>query len=320
LFLILFGTSVASRAQIPNLGGQDLLHGSIFTAQGQPAVEATVELRDLQGIKVASAVTDGTGNFQINSRAVPGEYVFLVSRGSQMKYEQILLAQSGLELSTALPATVSVASAPVSGRYVVSAKQLGVPEKARERLAAAQESFRKSKIDEAEQEINGALRADPSFAQAFAIRAFLRLAQKDGDGAVQDAKRAASLDPEDAESFVALAMSYNSLREFQKAEDAAWRALSLRPDSWQGRLELAKASYGQGSFVVALREMDDLNQDFPDVHLVRANVLTQLNRKREASGEFERFLQQAPDDPRSEQVRKIVAQAADRAPSSHLRP
>ena len=203
---------------------------------------------------------------------------------------------------------------------MVSAKQLGVPEKARERLAAAQESFRKLKIDEAEQEIDSALRADPSFAQAFAMRAFIRLARKDSDGAIEDAKRAASLDGEDAESFVALAMSYNALREFQEAEDAAWRALSLRPDSWQGRLELAKASYGRGIFVVALREMDDLNQDFPDVHLVRANILARLNRDQEAAGEFVRFLQQAPEDPRSEQVRSIVTRAAGVASPSASRP
>jgi tetratricopeptide (TPR) repeat protein len=318
LIFVLFGVSVDSQCQTSNTGGQELLHGSIFTAQGQPAVEAAVELRDLHGIKVASAVTDGTGNFAINSGAAPGEYVFLASSGYQIRYEQVLLAQPGLELSLALPAAVS--PMPASARYIVSAKQLGIPAKARERLAAAQESFRRLKIDEAEQEIDSALRADPAFAQAFAMRAFIRLAHKDNSGAIEDAKRAASLDGEDAEAFVALAMCYNSLRDLQDAEDAAWHALSLRPDSWQGRLELAKAAYGQGSFVVALREMDDLNQDFPDVHLVRANVLTQLNRKREAAGEFERFLQQAPGDPRSEQVRKIVAQAADSAPSSDIRP
>ena len=315
LLFVLLGLSADSRAQTAATSGQDLLHGSIFTAQGQPAVAAAVELRDLQGIKVASAVTDGTGNFQINSGAAPGEYVFLVTRGYQMKYEQVLLAQSGLELSLALPP--ANASPAAGGRYAVSAKQLGVPAKARERLTAARESFGKLKIDEAEQEIDGALRADPDFAQGFAMRAFIRLAQKDANGAVEDARQAVSLDGEDAESFVALAMSCNALREFQEAEDAAWRALGLRPDSWQGRLELAKALYGQDRFVVALRELDDLNQDFPDVHLVRANVLARLNRAQEAAGEFNRFLQQVPDDPRSDQVRRIVARVAEGSPPSN---
>src|ERR1700692_275946 len=318
LFFILLWACIDAVAQIPNAGEQELLHGSIFTAQGQPAVEAAVELRDLHGIKVASAVTDSTGSFEINSAAAPGEYVFLVTSGYQMRYEQILLAQPGLEMSLALPAA-AVSAAPAGARYIVSAKQLRVPAQARERLTTAQQSFKKLKIDTAEQEIDDALRADPAFVQAFAMRAFIRLAQKDVKGAVEDARRAASLDPEGAESFVALAMSYNSLREFQEAEDAAWRALSLRTESWQGRLELAKALYGQGRFVVALREMDELNQDFPDVHLIRANVLARLNRAQEAAGEFERFLQQAPEDPRSEQVRRIVAQRASGAPCSAFR-
>jgi tetratricopeptide (TPR) repeat protein len=319
LLFLLLSASIHTGAQVPDAKEQDLLHGSIFTAQGQPAAEATVELRDLRGIKIASALTDGTGGFEINSGAGPGEYFFLVSSGYQISYEQVLLAQPGLELSLAMPARVA-SHAPAAGRYVVSAKQLGIPAKARERLAAAQESFRKLKIDEAEREIDGALRADPDFAQAFAMRAFVRLAQKDANGAVEAARRAVSLDAEDAESFIALAMSYNSLREFQEAENAAWRALSLRPDSWHGRLELAKAWYGQSRFVVALREMDELTQDFPDVHLVRANVLARLNREQEAAGEFKRFLQQAPEDPRGEQVRRIVARVAGVVPSSAVGP
>jgi tetratricopeptide (TPR) repeat protein len=319
-FSLLLGMGVDSGAQALPAGGQELLHGSIFSAQGQPAAEAAVELRDLRGVKVASAVTDGSGNFQINSAAAPGEYVFLATSGDQIRYEQVLLAQPGLELSLALPAA-AVSRAPAPGRYMVSAKQLGVPSKARERFVAAQESFRRLKFDEAEQEIDGALRADSAFAGAFAMRAFIRLAQKDFNRAVEDARRAALLDAADAEAFVALATSYNSLREFEKAEDAAWHALSLRPDCWQGRLELAKTLYGQGRFVVALREMDELNQDFPDVHLVRANVLARLNRAQEAAQEFERFLQQAPHDPRSEQVKRIVAQVAAAAtPSASAQP
>jgi hypothetical protein len=103
-FSLLLGMCVDSGAQALHAGGQELLHGSIFSAQGQPAAEAAVELRDLRGVKVASAVTDGSGNFQINSAAAPGEYVFLATSGYQIRYEQVLLAQPGLELSLALPA------------------------------------------------------------------------------------------------------------------------------------------------------------------------------------------------------------------------
>ena len=271
LLFLLLSASIDTGAQVPNAAGQHLLHGSIFTAQGQPAVEAAVELRDLRGIKIASALTDGTGNFEINSGAPPGEYVFLVSTGYQIKYEQVLLAQPGLDFGAPAMPMALPAVPPRRGGSLFLQSSLGF----RRRRGSASRGagiVQKTAIDEAEREIDGALRADPAFAQAFAMRAFIRLAQADANGAVEAARRAVSLDAEDAESFIALAMSYNSLREFQEAENAAWRALSLRPDSWQGRFELAKAWCGQSRFVVALREMDELIQDFPDVYLVRARM------------------------------------------------
>jgi hypothetical protein len=65
-------------AQISNAASRKLLHGSIFTAQGQPATAAAVEIRDLHGIEVAKSLTNEEGVFEISGGAEPGEYVFLV--------------------------------------------------------------------------------------------------------------------------------------------------------------------------------------------------------------------------------------------------
>jgi Tfp pilus assembly protein PilF len=306
LFFFLLVMSIDLIAQVPHAGGRTLLHGTIFTAQGRRAAEAIVEIRDLHGIKVASSVTDGDGNFEISGAAEPGEYIFLVASASQTKNEQVLLAQADLELSLALPPAPSSAN-PTPGRYTVSAKRLGIPAKARKHLAAANEAFGDSMFDKARREIEGALEADATFPQAFTMRAFIKLAEKDPRSAAEDARHAASLDGDDAEAFIALAMSYNSLREFPKSEEAAQQALSLRPESWQARLELAKSFYGQREFVLALRELDSGNINFPDAHLVRANVLMNLGRIPEASEEFRTFVREAPADPRAEQISRMVA-------------
>lgn len=304
--LLLF--CIASFARVADAGNRKLVHGSIVTFQGRPVADAVVEIRTLQGTKVAGSHTDNTGKFEISAAAEPGEYIFLVASLSQISDEQVLLTQSDLELNLALPAP-AVNPGPGTGGYVVSAKRLEVPAKARTRLASAQREFKKMRFDDAEREIDSALRMDPTFAQAFTMRAFIRLASKDFKGAVEDARRAISLDASDGESYVALAMSCNSLREFQEAQNAAWQALSLRPDSWQGRLELAKSFYGRREFVLALRELDFGYVDFPDVHLVRGNVLTNLGRSQEASEEFKTFLREVPSDPRGEQIRHIIAAA-----------
>jgi tetratricopeptide (TPR) repeat protein len=102
-------------------------------------------------------------------------------------------------------------------------------------------------------------------------------------------------------------MSYNALKEFQKAAEAAYHALSIRPDSWQGRLEMAKSLYHQDELISALRGLELVHTDFPDVHLVRGSVLMGLDRNPEAASEFEIFLQESPLDPRCAKIREQVA-------------
>ena len=91
------------------------------------------------------------------------------------------------------------------------------------------------------------------------------------------------------------------------AEEAVEKALRINPDSWQAQLEMAKSLYGQSHYVLALRELEVRRRDFPDVHLVRANVLMRLERRQEAVGEFRIFVTEAPADPRGERVQQIVA-------------
>jgi tetratricopeptide (TPR) repeat protein len=187
---------------------------------------------------------------------------------------------------------------------------LRVPEKARGRLLAAERDFRKSNISQALQEVERALQADPAFAQAYAMRSLIKLSQRDASGAAQDAAMATSLDAADAQGFLALGAALNSLHEFPKAEAALRRARGLSLDLWQAQLEMAKSLYGQGQLDMALQEVDAVKQDFPDVHLVRGNVLMRLHRRNEAASEFNLFARQAPRDPRIPQILQIVASVA----------
>jgi tetratricopeptide (TPR) repeat protein len=194
-------------------------------------------------------------------------------------------------------------------RPTVSVHELRVPTKARARLEAAQREFSRLNLAGAEREIERALQLDSTFAAAFSLRALLRLAARDPNRAIDDATCAITLDPGELGAYAALATAYNSIGEYQRAEAATQQALTMRPDFWQAQLELAKAFYGEGRLVLGLRELDELNKDFPDVHLVRANLLVRLNRTEDAVREFSEFLREAPNDSRREQVEQIVNSA-----------
>lgn len=195
-------------------------------------------------------------------------------------------------------------------RYTVSASELRVPPKAWSHLEAAHKEFARGNMEKAEHEVERALQVDPACGPAFSMRAFIRLAEKNSSAALGDATRATSIDAYDGDAFVALAMAYNSLKDYENAMTASTEALALQPESWQAHLEMAKSLYGRGHYDSALRVLNVLANDFPDVHLVRGNVLMNLARRDEAVEEFRLFLREAPFDPRSEQVRQICSSNA----------
>jgi tetratricopeptide (TPR) repeat protein len=304
-------TSSVGQSADPN--HRTLIHGLIVTAQGRPVAHATVEMRDLRGIKMATGFTDTNGSFAMTTSARHGEYVLLAAKELQVGDERIILDQPDHEVTIELPSALVSAAEMPEQIYTVSAQELRMPAKARAHLRLAQQKFSKSNFAGAEKEIDQALQADSMCAPAFSMRALLRLAARDLDGAAEDATRALALDSGETDAYLALATVYNAQGEFQKSEAAARRVLGMRPDLWQGGLELAKAFYGQGRLVLALRELDELNRDFPDVHLVRANILVRLNRSDEAMKEFSQFLREAPNDPRREQVERILTPASGTA-------
>ena len=310
LFLL---ASLAGSAQTSDASRPTLIHGLILTAQGQPVDRATVEVRNLRGMKIAAGFTDSAGKFAITTTAKAGEYVLLVAKELQIGDKRITLDQLDREVEIALPGTSGSAAKTSQQTYTVSAQELRVPAKARAHLKLAHQEFIKLNFAGAEREIDQALQVDSICAAAFSMRAFLRLASRDPSRAIEDATHALVLDSDEANAYVALATAYNSLREFESAETAAQQALQRLPDFWQGRLELTKALYGEGRLVLALRELDELNNDFPDVHLVRANILQRLDRSQEAAEEFSEFLRESPNDPRSEQVKRIVGSSTERA-------
>jgi tetratricopeptide (TPR) repeat protein len=311
LLLLFLLISIAAMPQLNRGSERMLIHGQITDVQGEPVALATVELRDLHGVEMGTSLTDTTGSFAISTRTEPGDYILLAAKRRQVSDERITLDQPDVEVKIELPTGATLVASEGREDYAVSVQQLRTPEKVQMYLKLANQQFAKLNFAGAEREVERALQADRSCAAAFSMRAFLSIASRNLNGAIDDAKRAALLDPYDAEAYLAEATAYNSLTRFQDAEEASRQALRLRPDLWQGQLELAKALLGQGRFVLAWRDLEELRKDFPDVHLVRANVLVNLHRSREAAEEFTHFLQEAPDDPRNEQIRQIVFQLSE---------
>jgi tetratricopeptide (TPR) repeat protein len=246
------------------------------------------------------------GSFDLRRCALLFLILILLSIGSLAQSAKDI-AQPSTRKSSFPTASVTDGADPVLAS--VSVAQLRIPAKAVKHLESAQKRFSNQDMPGTMAEIGRALRIDPKCARAFSLRSFVKLAENDSNGAIEDAVRAVALDPHDAESYLALATAYNDAKEFSNAAEAARQAVSTAPNAWQGRLELAKSLYGQGQYVPALGALNMIHKDFPDVHLVRADVLIRLERTGEAAEEFKLFMKQAPNDPRDERIMQIVAHA-----------
>ena len=282
------------------------IRGVVVNVQSPAAGNVSLELRDLRGVRFASSATDADGAFAIAAPPQRGEYILLASKGPFLVGQEIVWEGGRPEYRITLPA-VSLQTGPKHDGNTISVNRLGTSEKTRNYIHLAEQKFSDLRFDEALQDLTHALEQDPRCAAALTMRAFVRLAEKDPQGAAEDATRAVALDPDGEESYIALATALNSLGEFKKAAEASVQTLMLDIDSWQARLELAKSLYGQKQFVLALHELDLLDKDFPDVRLVRGNTLARLGRREEARTEFAAFLERFPDDPRAPQVRQVLS-------------
>lgn len=191
-------------------------------------------------------------------------------------------------------------------RLEVSVAELKVPNKVWVHLQAAHRALSNRNLNEAAKQTDQALRIDSNCGAALAMEAFVDLAGKNPMDAINHATRAAAVDPSNTEALLALAMANNAVAHFTEAQRAAREALRLNPNSWEARLELAKTFYGEERFDAALAELDRASKDFPDVHLVRGNVLIRLGRSKEGAAEFAVFLQEAPHDSRVDAIRHLI--------------
>jgi tetratricopeptide (TPR) repeat protein len=305
LFLALLASFPIQLAAANEGGPAKRIRGVLTTLDGKPLSGATVEISDYAGSQIAKSITDSEGRFEILTDAMAGEYELIVTNSGQLNDEQVRLGRTDLDVKLAVSAAESkLDQAP----YSISARQLSVSAKARARIGAAQKKFEKGDISAAMIDLDAAMRLSPTCSEAWSMRAFMKLATRDSDGAIRDASHAADLDRDNAEAYLALGSAHNARREFKTAETSLRRSLVLRPGSWQAQLELAKAWYGQKRFVLALRQLDLIQRDFPDVHLVRANILISVGRKRDGAEEFGTFLRAVPGDRRAPQIRRILAE------------
>ena len=180
---------------------------------------------------------------------------------------------------------------------------VGVADDARFLAYRASQMLSVGRVDEANADIDQALRIDPNFSDALALQSIIAVVQNDKEKALNQAQKAVAADPQSATAQIALSYARQARFDLEGARTSVEIAVKLDPGNaiaW-ARLADLQASFGElGKALEAAKKAESLA---PDLALTQSVLgfafLTQVNID-ESMAAFEKaiILDQAAPLPR----------------------
>ena len=293
-------------------GDTGTITGTVVSLDGRPQKDVLIQIHDFGGSGVvASTYTNMAGAFSFET--VPyGTYELVANRETQSIREHVDVRDSFSVVNLRLNAPDP--NAVPSRNGLVSLTELKVPQRARDAYSKAEQAVAKHRPAEVSKYLQKALEIYPAYAPALTLRGALSLDKNDLTAAVDDFEKAIRADSAYAMAYGAMAAALNRLNKFDEALRAAERASTLSPNSWQPHFEMAKAYVAKADYQRALQHVahaqGQMSQEYPPLHLLRANVLLGLNNYDEAAAELKSFLKIAPNDPNASAARDALGRLA----------
>ena len=131
-------------------------------------------------------------------------------------------------------------------------------------------------------------------------------------GEIKQLEQIASQSPKNADAWIALGNALMDSSRYAEAVDAYGKALALDPRNVNVRVDMGTCLKNSGKPQQALEEYRraiKLNPNHLNAHRNMAVVLAfDLHNKKEAIGEFEKYLQLAPNAPDAAEIRQQIQQ------------
>jgi len=312
--LLLSGISLAQipsnpRSVATNAASQVNVSVTVRTAQGGPAANARVELRDLSlGVGSYSAYTNNAGVAEIPN--VPGGNYDVVATYKLAEVQQRAnLSFGDRSIAMTLPAGDN-RGADIGSSSSVSVAAYKVPDKARKEYKKAEDALNGKRLDEAFAHLGKALEIYADYPDALTLRGIIRMDKQDKEGALADLDAAIKIDSSCSMAYFAIGAAYNSMERFDDAIRSLNRGLTVDPKSWQGYFELGKALVGKGDYQSSLEQLAKAqsmaNVKYPPIHLVKAHAMLATKQYPAAMKELQDFLSEAPNDARSANAKETL--------------
>jgi predicted negative regulator of RcsB-dependent stress response len=287
--------------------------GYLRYADGSPANEVVVRLERFSGGYVTDVRTDRLGKFRFTGLS-PQQYHVVIRhpgyRDIEREVNLVMVAAENLQLAL-IPDKSEVGNKPppVTSKLVLDAS---VPPEARkefEKADAILATQKKEQIPDAMIHLQKALTFYPKFLEAQLKLGATYMDLQQWDNAEQALKRALEINPKTVNAYLALGEVYAHQRKYSEAEKALRDGLIIEDRSWQGHFALGRLYYAKGDLARAGRQVGlaiQLNDSFPDAHLLAANIHLKVNNRQDALEQFQAYLRLAPKGEFAAQARQAV--------------
>jgi len=322
LFIIsLSGGAAFGQVTQPAFSSTQSIHitGMIRYANGAPADEVMVRVERFSGGDTRDTRTDRLGKFSFTGLS-PQQYHLTIRQPGYYEITRevdlVFTGQENLQLTLiADPHAIGSKAPPASSKFVLDAR---VPVEARrefEKADALLISDKKDRFAEATIHLQKALAIFPDFLEAELKLGAVYMDQLQWGQAEQALKRALEINPNTVNAYIALGEVYFRQKKYDEAEKILTKGLIIEDRSWQGHFALGRVFYAKGDLSRAGKQVGlaiQLNENFPDAHLLAGNILLRVNNRKDALEEFETYLRLAPKGEFAVQARQAIEKLRQR--------
>jgi Tfp pilus assembly protein PilF len=273
-----------------------------------PLQSVTLEVLSA-GTRAASPIVSGMdGEFQFPFLR-DGDYYIVAS---QKGYDTVTV-QVSIVAGSASPVLIDLAKhaakEPSSPEDSVSARQLSIPDKARESFEKGRKLlYQKSEPEKSILEFQQAVDQFPTYYEAYTQMGVAHYRLAKFPEAEKELRKAIAISAgKYPDALFLLAEMFNDQGRFGEAEPLARQAIAAGATSRHGHLELARALVGlkRGTEAEASAlQAKALKPDDPQIYLVLANAHIQQQKFTDVVQDFDEYLKLARNAPGSDQIRQ----------------
>ncbi len=194
----------------------------------------------------------------------------------------------------------------------ISVSDLKVPKKASQEMKKAMDAYSKGSLNSATAHLQKAIAQYPQYARAYDMLGVIAIKSSDRTKARNLFSKSMQVDNTFLPAYVDLARMDADEQNYTASESLLTKAIAMNASNPDAMALLTATEFANKEYDKALADVQRTHalrnhEQFAEVHLMAGKVLAMQNHPEAAIVQFQMFLQEKPDSPQAESVRKSMA-------------